>query len=58
MIGEARLPIEREQRVLWRESMLVNEKEEINLYTVGVRVEQIQTDMCEALVLSPIGDNN
>jgi hypothetical protein len=28
-----------EQRVLWRESMLVNEKEEINLYTVGVRVE-------------------
>ena len=35
--------------------MLVNEKEEINLYTVGVKIEEITTDMCQAFVISPVG---
>lgn len=58
LIGEAKLPIEYEKRVEWKSSTLVNPKEEINLYSVGVMIEEIDSSMCYGFVLSPIGSNN
>lgn len=64
LIGTPKLPIENEQGKVWKQTSLVNPKEEINLvrkisiqYTVGVKIEEIDSPISQAFVLTPIGEN-